>query len=123
MGQGRLAHALSALSEGDDVDEPQGTDERIEIGAGVLAPTGGDFCIGTPQDRGHVTAPDIVQLTRQEVHEAVDAVEGHQPRRGVVQAETFTEVGHEGLQLPQDQAVHRVGLGSQELEHAGRGQG
>ena len=68
-------------------------------------------------------APHVGQLARQELHETVDAVEGHQPCGGVIQPETLTEVRDESLQLPQDQAVHGVGLGPEKLEHAGRGQG
>ena len=70
-----------------------------------------------------MAAPHVSQLARQELHEAVDAIEGHQPCGGVIQPETLTEIRDEGLQLPQDQAVHGVGLGPEELEHAGRGQG
>ena len=70
-----------------------------------------------------MTAPHVGQLALQKLHEAVDAVKGDQPGRGVVQTETLTEVSDEGLQLPQDQTVHGVGLGPEKLEHAGRGQG
>ena len=119
MSQGGLAHALRALGEGDDVDESQGADERVQVGAGVLPAPGRHLGVGTSQDGDHVAAPHVGQLARQKLHEAIDAVKSDQPRGGVIQPETLTEVRHEGFQLPQDQAVHGVGLGPEELEHDG----
>ena len=69
-----------------------------------------------------MAAPHVGQLALQGGDHLVDVVEGHEAGRGVVEAEAVADVGDERLELPQHEAVHRVGLGPQQLQDAAGGQ-
>ena len=69
-----------------------------------------------------MAAPHVGQLALQGGDHLVDVVEGHEAGRGVVEVEAVGNVGDERLELPQHEAVHRVGLGPQQLQDAAGGQ-